>query len=209
MNFLFPILYTVGLYSAYVAGVLYLRMRAIAFHPPRITILLLLVVAIPSALQFRFPAILSLLQRDYAQFAHGDWWRIVTPLLVQDGGVAGTIANLVGLLLIGTLAEQFWNIEQVILLFLVGGISGELVGFAWQPIGAGNSVANFSLAASLAVACLLRRPPAPVLCAALLALGADTVLLALMDIHGAAALAGALVALLLIRLRYRQKQPSA
>jgi len=199
MNSLLPILYTVGVYSAYIAGFLLLRARSIAFRPPRTIVLLLLLVAIPSTLQFFFPAILALFERDYARFAGGDWWRLVTSLVVQDGGVAGAIANLVGLALIGMIAEQFWSAGQVLVLFFAAGIAGQLAGFAWQPVGAGNSVANFGLAASVALACLARRPPRPVLIAALLALGADIVLLALRDIHGAAALAGAILGLFLSR----------
>jgi membrane associated rhomboid family serine protease len=197
MNSLLPILYIVGVYSAYIAGFLFLRARSIAFRPPRTTILLLLLVAIPSTLQFLFPAILALFERDYARFAGGDWWRLVTALVVQDGGVAGAISNLVALALIGMIAEQFWSAGRVLLLFFAAGSVGQLAGFAWQPVGAGNSVANFGLAASVAIACLARRPPTPVLIAAWLALGADIVLLALRDIHGAAAFAGAILALLL------------
>lgn len=71
--------------------------------------------------------------------------------------------------------------------------------FVWQPIGAGNSIANFGLAASIAVAVLRRHPSKPVQIAALFALGADGVLIILQDIHGAAAIVGAVVALILSR----------
>jgi membrane associated rhomboid family serine protease len=208
MDALLPILYTLGVYSAYIAGFLFLRARSIAARPPRVSLLLWLLVAIPSTLQFFFPAMLALFQRDGARFMRGDWWRLVTSLVVQDGGIAGAIANLVALALIGALAEQFWNSKQLLLLFFAGGIAGQLAGFAWQPIGAGNSVANFGLAASIAIASLVRQPPRPVLFAALLALGADSVLLVLRDIHGAAALAGAIVAVLLLRARHGERQLS-
>ena len=129
----------------------------------------------------------------------GDWWRLISPLFVQDGGVIGTIFNLVSLALVGSLAERIWNGRSMLIIFFVGGVIGEIAGFAWQPVGAGNSVGNFSLAASIAVVSLMRLPFAPVLLFAVIALGADGVLLWLQDIHGAAALVGTIQALFLIR----------
>jgi rhomboid protease GluP len=217
MNFVLPVLYALGLYCAYAAGSLFLkthspqplhRSKTLALHLPWATLLLLLAIAVPTTLQFFFPAILSLFQRDYARFIGGDWWRLLTPLFVQDSGVGGAIFNLIGLLLVGGVAEQLWDSRQVLSIFLIGGIIGEVVGLAWQPLGAGNSVGNFSLAASVAVACLRRRPSRSVQIAALLGLGADVVLLVLEDIHGAAALTGAVLALILSRGWQSKDQPS-
>lgn len=202
MEYLLPVLYLLGLYSAYLAGFLYLRNRSEtrSFRFPRTTLFLLLAVAIPTTLQFFFPVLLSLFQRDTTHFLAGDWWRLITPLFFQDGGVSGAIFNLVSLALVGFVSEQLWDSRSMLLIFFLGGLVGELVGLAWQPIGAGNSVSNFSLAASVAVICLLPRPPRLVQVAAFLALGADLLLVFLEDIHGVAALIGALLALVLNRM---------
>jgi membrane associated rhomboid family serine protease len=210
---LFPVLYILGLYSAYLAGFLYLRTRS-SSKPgtsrfPRITLTLFLAVAIPTTIQFIFPALLPLFQRDTTRFMNGEWWRLITPLFFQDGGIGGAISNLVGLLLIGFVAEQLWDRRDMLLIFFLGAIVGELIGFVWQPIGAGNSVANFSLAASVAAICLLRRPPRPVQVAALVALCADVLLVLLQDIHGPAALAGAILALVLVQVSNRKENPNA
>lgn len=199
MKILLTCLLVLGLYSACSAGVFHLRARSPAFRLPRVTLLLTLIVATSAATQLVSSLYLPLLQRDYLRFLDGDWWRLFTPLFVQDGRVNGAIFNLVTLLIIGTIAEQLWSGKQILVLFFIGGVAGEVVGFAWQPTGAGNSVANFSLAASIAVACLTRRPQKPALFAALLAMGTDAVLVALNDIHGAAAFAGAVCALLMSR----------
>jgi membrane associated rhomboid family serine protease len=90
------------------------------------------------------PAILVLFQRDFTRFMHGEWWQLVTPLFVQDGGVPGTSFNMVSLLLVGILAEKLCGSLPVLLIFFIGGILGEIASLAWQPIGAGNSVANFA-----------------------------------------------------------------
>ncbi len=206
MSYLLPGLYAVSLYGAYLAGYLYLRSQSgksgsipqkTPFRFPKVTVGLLLVIAIPSILEFFFPIILLTLERDAARFLDGEWWRLFTSLFVQDGGISGAIFNLVALLFVGLVAEQLWDTPKMLLIFFAGGLVGEIVGLVWQPIGAGNSVANFSLAASLAVLCLLHRPPRPVQIAALVALGTDILLIALHDIHGPAAIAGALLAIAL------------
>ena len=37
---------------------------------------------------------------------HGDWWRTATALFGQDGGVPGTVSNLIFLVAVGVLAED-------------------------------------------------------------------------------------------------------
>lgn len=209
MNGLLTTLYIIGLFWAFAAGFILLRNqmsipqsadRKLNF--PRVTFFLLLAIAIPSVLQFFFPRMLPGLERNYERFLNGDWWRLISALFVQDGGVVGTIFNLVSLAFMGFIAERMWGGRTMLLIFFIGGIAGELAGFAWQPVGAGNSVGNFSLAASIAVASLMRLPPKParllaVIALAVVALGADAILLWLRDIHGAAATTGAITALIL------------
>jgi len=48
---------------------------------------MLLTVAVPTTLQFFFPSVLTLFERDYMRFLVGDWWRLITPLFVQDGAL--------------------------------------------------------------------------------------------------------------------------
>src|SRR5262249_30910026 len=155
---------------------------------PQTTVLLLLAIGIPSVLQFFFPVLITTFQRDYQRFLHGEYWRLISPLFFQDGGISGTIFNLIGLALVGSVAERIWHGRFTMLIFFVGGIIGEIVGFAWQPIGAGNSIGNFSLAASIAVVSLMQSSSKPAQILAILALGADVILCGLQDIHGAAAI---------------------
>jgi membrane associated rhomboid family serine protease len=202
MNLLSPVCVILGLCLAFAAGLIIIRNRsrqplgtlaAPASQFPLATLLLFVMVAVPTALQFFFPVILSALERDYARFFSGEWWRVITPLFVQDGGVAGSIFNLISLLLVGGVAERLWGSRRMIAIFFVGGLISEVVAFAWQPIGAGNSVGNFSLAASVAVICLAPQAARITRVIALLALSSDTVLVVLRDIHGTAALAGAIL----------------
>jgi rhomboid protease GluP len=216
VNMFLSILYTVGLYSAYLAGSLHLRTQSTklsretdrtARSIPYATLVLTIAIAIPTTLQFFFPAILQMFERNYMEFRAGDWWRLITPLFVQDGGVSGSLFNLVSLLLVGTIAERLWGLQRWLVIFFAGGVLSELIGFAWQPVGAGNSVANFSLAASIAVLCLALDASPAVRITAILALGAGVILLFLKDIHGPAMMLGAVIALVLIWLdRHKFKE---
>jgi len=104
------------------------------------------------------------------------------------------------LLLIGRIAEQLWGARRWLVIYFVGALLGEVAALEWQPIGAGNSVGTFSLAASACVAGLRPGNARRTIVAASVGAGALGALLLLRDIHGAAAAGGSLVALALIAL---------
>ncbi len=110
MDNLAPILLTAALYLPFGGGILLAREWArpgqTAGRAP-VTLALAALVAIPSLLQLVFPAPLTALQRDRDLILHnGQVWRLVTALVVQDGGLIGLIFNLPPLVLLGALAEQ-------------------------------------------------------------------------------------------------------
>jgi membrane associated rhomboid family serine protease len=118
---------------------------------PVVTAVVFVVTATTSILGLVIPGMLEGWQRT-PQGLHGDWWRSFTALLVQDGGVAGTISNLVFLLVLGAMAEQVLGAGRWLVCYLGAGLVGELAGYVWQPRGAGNSVAICGLAGALIVA---------------------------------------------------------
>jgi hypothetical protein len=120
-------------------------------RPPVVTAVVFVLTAATSVLGLLVPGVLAALQRT-PQGLHGDWWRTFTSLFVQDGGVAGTISNLAFLLVMGVLAEQVLGAWQWLVCYFGAGLVGELAGYAWQPRGAGNSVAICGLAGGLTVA---------------------------------------------------------
>jgi membrane associated rhomboid family serine protease len=155
------------------------------------TIALCCLVAIPSLLQIAFPRVLFALRRDGDLIMHhGEWWRIFTALVVQDGGAAGLIGNLLVLALVGVVAERIWGSWRVLVLFFGTGILSEFVALAWQPIGAGNSIGNFGLAAGVLLCCVLRATAIPPRVLAVLGIASGLALLVMRDIHGAATAIG-------------------
>jgi hypothetical protein len=147
-------------------------------HWPWATTVALLVVGIPTLAQFTVaPWLLGSLQRDWTLIGRGQVWRLVTALVVQDGGLVGTVFNLVALVVIGVVAEQVWSCKRWTVIVV-------------QPMGAGNSVVVFGLAASVAVLAVVRRAGVQRL-VGLISLAGAAVLL----VHGGAATIGALVGL--------------
>ena len=74
-------------------------------RPPVATLLIVAATAGMSVAQWRHPGLLPRLERTPAEL-HGQPWRILTSLFVQDGGVLGTLSNLAFLLVLGVAAEQ-------------------------------------------------------------------------------------------------------
>jgi rhomboid protease GluP len=187
-------LYAVVLAAGWAAGQL--------LRPPErrawATLAALLVLGIPTLLQLTVaPGLLAALERRPGELGDGQVWRLATSLVVQDGGWAGAVFNLVELALVGVVAERVWGPARWWAIWLVAGIGAQFWGFVVQPHGGGNSVATFGLAASLAVCALLRgdgraRPAGAV------SLAAGAVLLVAGDIHGGAVVLGALTGLALV-----------
>lgn len=172
-------------------------------RPPRRALVaalaLWLAVAIPSLLQVPFPGVRHALERDPDLIrGHGQWWRLGTSVLVQDGGTAGTIFNLVALALIAVLATWTWGSARALIIFAVAAIAFDVAAtFVSPSAGAGNSGATLALAASMTgLALVTRRRPATALPAAVAA-GCGGALLALLDAHGEAVLGGLVIGLLI------------
>jgi len=140
-------------------------------RPPTLTAGLTAVTAAVSVAGLVAPPVLAALERTPAA-QHGQPWRWVTSLLVQDGGVAGTVSNLAFLALLGAAAEQVDRRPAVLARYRAGGLVGQLAGALWQPVGAGNSVAVCGVVGVLACSLSGTRVPAWTGSAVALRLGA-------------------------------------
>ncbi|GMA23774.1 hypothetical protein GCM10025864_15330 [Luteimicrobium album] len=89
------------------------------------------------------------------------WWRPLTAVFLQNGGVAGATWNLVTLVLVAAAACLWWGDVVTVLLFVAGALLPGLVGgvgaaAATDPRNfAGSSGATYFLAATLAAAVVL------------------------------------------------------
>jgi len=106
-------LYAVVLATAFAAS----RVRPLAAPTrakwPWATTIALIIVGIPTLAQFTVaPMLLENLERNWTVIARGQIWRLLTSLVVQDGGLVGAIFNLVALAVIGVAAEQVWGAKR-------------------------------------------------------------------------------------------------
>jgi membrane associated rhomboid family serine protease len=93
---------------------------------------------------------LAHLERSPAAW-HGDGWRWLTALVVQDGGLVGGVVNVGFLLAAGIALEQVVRRGAWLAAYVGTGLVGQLVGHWWQPVGGGNSVAVCGLVGLLVV----------------------------------------------------------
>jgi membrane associated rhomboid family serine protease len=126
---------------------------------PAVTLVATAVAAAAAVAQYTVPAMIPTLQRGPAPPADGQWWRLVTPLLVQTLGCYQVAANLVTLAVIGAIAEWLLGRWLWLALFCAGTLGGQAAAFAWHQPGGGDSIAACGLAGGVAVVLLARPSP--------------------------------------------------
>src|SRR5690625_4055471 len=105
-----------------------------------VTMAIVVVTSIVTFFQFAHPEVLSMLRRDPEGLASGEWWRMITPLLVHADGWGQYIFNIACIAIIGSEVERLYGRVHLLVLYLSGGLIGEVAGYAWEPYGAGASV---------------------------------------------------------------------
>jgi rhomboid protease GluP len=112
---------------------------------PVTTAAVLAVTVVLTVLQFPFPEVRQALWRDPDALAAGQWWRLVTPLLVQYDAVWQIVVVLALIAGIGALAERIFGHGRWLLLYFGCGVVGQAFGYRWEPPDAGASVAGAGL----------------------------------------------------------------
>src|SRR4051794_29024037 len=126
-----------------------LRMTLLPMMPrrfPYATAVTFLVTAGFSIAQFFDADLVPRFERDPGLIADGEWWRLATSLVFQDGGIAGTVSNLLFLLALGVLTEWTVGPGRWVALYLAGAVAGQAAGYLLGTVGAGNSIAVCGLA---------------------------------------------------------------
>lgn len=106
---------------------------------PIATLTLIIVTGIVTSLQLTNPALLPALDRNFNALAAGQWWRLVTPRFVQPE-IWPQYILLAILAVVGLPVERRFGSLRWLILWLIGGLVGEIVSFAWEPQGAGASL---------------------------------------------------------------------
>ena len=74
--------------------------------------------------------------------AHGQLWRLVTPIFLH-GGIEHLVSNAVALFILGLVCEHAFGRAQYVSLFLVSGLSGSLLSVVLNPgpsVGASGAI---------------------------------------------------------------------
>jgi rhomboid protease GluP len=117
---------------------------------PWLTIGVFVVTGAVTGAQFAWPGLIPALQRQPSMIERWEVWRFVTAWLVHDGGWSQIVFNFAALASVGTMVELNLGRMAWMAAYLAGGLTGEIAGIFWQPVGAGNSVAICGLAGLLA-----------------------------------------------------------
>lgn len=111
------------------------------------------------AAQFLAPGVVSALERNWGRLLDGQWWRLVTPMLVQPSGYGQYAFNLIGSVVVGVAVERQLGPHRWLGIYLAGGLAGVLTAYVWFPgqTGGGSSDAVAGLIGALTVGWGVRR----------------------------------------------------
>jgi membrane associated rhomboid family serine protease len=168
---------------------------------PRTTAGVFLVTSFFTAVGWVHAPFVRAVERSPAALANGEWWRLISPILVNSHGWMQVTLNLVALAIVGVVAERLWGSGLWIVFYIVGGVAGEVAGLAWKPIGAGTSVAVCGLLGSVAVSLLASRGTLPGRVGAFSILAAGLLLTYFHDLHGPPILVTAILAAVILASR--------
>lgn len=128
---------------------------------PIVTYAIIVVTAVVSLIAMQ-PAggdLLALLWLDKSALAAGEWWRLVTPVLVH-GGLVHLLFNMYFLYLVGPLVEQLYGSVRFALLYVLTAAAGSAASFVFggPAPSVGASGAIFGLCGVLLAVSLVHRP---------------------------------------------------
>jgi rhomboid protease GluP len=172
---------------------------------PWATITVLTITAFATAAQFVEPALLPALERTPEALQHHQYWRLLTPLFVHSDGWSQIALNFPAIALIGYFAERAFGTRLWLIIYFVSGFLAEVVAYAWQPTGAGASIAGAGLLGALALSILLRARALQAKFGALLVLLGGIALTGMRNIHGPPILVGGCITLFVTRRSRREK----
>jgi rhomboid protease GluP len=95
------------------------------------------VLCVTRAAQVLVPGWYGALARDPA----APWWRMFTALVAYDDGWVQFLSILIGALVLGSIMERRAGSAAWAAILIAAGVCGQAIALAWQPSGAGSSVA--------------------------------------------------------------------
>jgi rhomboid protease GluP len=104
-----------------------------------------------SKVVFGVDVVLLLGAKIESEILAGEYWRFITPVFIH-GGLLHVFINMYSLFAIGPVVERFFGPRRTLGLYLLSGVAGVLLSFAFSPYpSVGASGAIFGLLGSLGV----------------------------------------------------------
>jgi membrane associated rhomboid family serine protease len=181
-------------------GYLYqVRWRESVYGKPVLSIMLIVITAVITTLQFLFPDILPVLTRNKEALLSGEWWRLITPLFVQPYGLWQCFFNGCFMIVFLPIAEKLYG-KKILLLYFIAGLVGQLFNYLWDRGGGGSSTAIYGVMGSLLIYmyCYRKEFPWPYFALSIAGICGAIVLFFVKDGHAPGLLTGALLGALLI-----------
>jgi membrane associated rhomboid family serine protease len=108
-------------------------------RPPVVTALLIVAISTVSLVGYAHPQVMEALERRRGALGDGQWWRLVSPLLVQTDGWAVLLGGMWLLALVGLVAEPLLGHARFLAVFLDPALPGRRSGFdQLAALGAGT-----------------------------------------------------------------------
>ena len=102
-------------------------------------------IGVPSILQTWMTPVTGALARDpHATLAQGQWWRILTALGAQDGGLLAAVFNLVVIALALTFGTWIWGPWLAVALYLVPSIVLNLLAVHFDELDAPSGIVTLT-----------------------------------------------------------------
>jgi membrane associated rhomboid family serine protease len=76
---------------------------------PLATLMILILTAITTSLQFFYPEIINMLSRNPNALLAGEWWRPISPIFINPEGWNQIVFNFSALIFLGVIVEKFYG----------------------------------------------------------------------------------------------------
>lgn len=162
---------------------------------PVVAIILVAVIGIPSIGQYLWwPVVGAALRREpELTLHHGEWWRVFTAVLAQDGGLGAAIFSLVVVAIVAVFSDWIQGPWLTLGIFVFCSVVLNLLAVGWGAVGGGTSFASDGTMLSILVLGLVVTSNRVVIVLATLTIAAGILLVVLLDAHGVAILLGAAI----------------
>lgn len=137
------------------------RKSDIDFTKFRITICIVSLTLAVSTIQFIFPAIIPVLDRNKEALLSGQAWRLISPLFIQPGGLWQCFFNGLFFIMFLPLGEYLYG-RRILLLYFGTGIIGQLILFYWGTgLRGGSSTSLYGVMGAFFMYIVLNRAAFP------------------------------------------------